>query len=472
MERTNWDMLGRSWFALVAAMAFLFLGCPADDDDDASDDDAGDDDAADDDAGDDDTIDEECPDGVVYLSGVITDDLTLDPDCDWVLRGGVFIGDDVSETVLTIEPGTTVYGETSTKGMLVITRNSKIMAEGTASEPIVFTSSKAPGDRARGDWGGLIINGNAVTNAGDEAFGEGGTGWYGGSDDGDDSGVLSYVRVEFAGQLISPDNELNGIAFQAVGSGTSIDHCQVHFNADDGIEFFGGAAEASYLLTTGIGDDNLDWTDGWRGKVQYFVAQQWDGEGDNGIEADNNGEENDASPRSHPTVANVTLIGVPTSEKSDLGMLLREGTAANLYNVVALGWNDACLDIDHKATYDNAWGGNDLSGELTLEGSLLACDTTFKDDDEGVGDDPPWTPQFTLEEFFNTYNDGNEVGADYDAVLEDAFNVTAPDYAPAAGGGADAGGVDPGNGLDATTFRGGVDPSDDWTADWTAYPEN
>ena len=133
--------------------------------------------------------------------------------------------------------------------MLVVRRNAQIMAEGTVEEPIIFTSSKEPGSRARGDWGGLIINGNAPINSCSdnteefcEAFGEGGTGFYGGNDPSDDSGVLKYVRVEFAGTLVSPENELNGIAFQGVGSGTEIDYIQVHMNADDGIEFFGGAA--------------------------------------------------------------------------------------------------------------------------------------------------------------------------------------------------------------------------------------
>ncbi|RMG17497.1 MAG: hypothetical protein D6729_08750, partial [Deltaproteobacteria bacterium] len=133
---------------------------------------------------------------VCVLSGTITDDITLTADKKWLLRGGVFIGDDVEETVLTIEPGTTIYGEERSTGFLVITRHSKIMAEGTPEAPIVFTSSKAPGSRARGDWGGLILNGNAQVNTGDEAYGEGGTGWYGGTDDDDSSGVLRYVRVE------------------------------------------------------------------------------------------------------------------------------------------------------------------------------------------------------------------------------------------------------------------------------------
>jgi hypothetical protein len=410
----------------------------------------------------------ECIDGVGVLSGTITDDLTLTNDCEWLLRGGVFIGDDTNETVLTIDAGTQIFGETSTRGMLVIARNSKIMAMGTADAPIVFTSSKEEGTRARGDWGGLIINGNAVTNVGDEAFGEGGTGWYGGTDNNDDSGELHYVRIEFAGQLISPDNELNGIAFQAVGSGTVIDHIQVHFNADDGVEFFGGAAEWKYIVTTGIGDDNLDWTDGWVGKGQFFVGQQWDGAGGNGIEADNNGEDNDAAPRSHPTLSNLTLAGSQNGAFSGTGILLREGTAANIYNAVVVGWGTQGFDIDHDATYANGWdaGNNSLTGDLTVEGSILSNDTDFATDDDG-------TAPFTLTDFWNNLNSGNVTVGDTSSVLEDAFNTGAPDLRPSGGSPAASGAVDPGDAFfDSVNFRGGIDPSDDWTQGWTTSAPN
>jgi len=182
-----------------------------------------------------------CKDNVCVLSGVIEEDTLLTADNQYILSGGVFIGNDIDPVTLTIEPGTTLYGESATDGFLSIRRNAQIIAEGTAEAPIVFTSSKEPGSRARGDWGGLIINGNAPINAcaddgADfcEALGEGGTGFYGGTDPEDSSGVLKYVRVEFAGTLISPDNELNGIAFLGVGSGTEVDFVQVHMNADDG----------------------------------------------------------------------------------------------------------------------------------------------------------------------------------------------------------------------------------------------
>lgn len=399
-----------------------------------------------------------CDGDVCTLSGTLTEDLTLTPDKAWLLRGGVFIGDDESETVLTIEPGTTIYGESATAGMLVIRRGSKIMAEGTKDAPIVFTSSKEDGSRARGDWGGIIINGRAKVNscADDEAencesFGEGGTGFYGGSDDEDNSGVLRYVRVEFGGRLVSPDNELNGIAFQAVGSGTTIEYIQIHMNKDDGIEFFGGTAQFKYILTTGIADDNLDWTDGWRGKGQFFVAQQYDDAGDNGIEADNSGEDNAASPRSMPTLSNVTLVGSPDSEFSDNGALLREGTAGHLTNVVATGWNDSCLDIDHDETFNN--------GGLTVTHWVVSCASNFTEDDG----------EPSVEELYNA----DETNMIADPMLKDPFNLDAPDFRLTGDSPAMTGAEQLTDGFfDKVGYRGAFDGENDWTAGWTTHARN
>ncbi|TNE84872.1 MAG: hypothetical protein EP330_28120 [Deltaproteobacteria bacterium] len=405
----------------------------------------------------------ECADGVCVLSGTITEDLTLTADNAWLLRGGVFIGDDENETVLTIEPGTTVYGESSTDGMLVVRRHSKLMAEGTATAPIVFTSSKAEGSRARGDWGGLILNGNAPINAcvedtdGCQAYGEGGTGWYGGDDANDSSGVLKYVRVEFAGTLVSPDNELNGIAFQGVGAGTEVDYVQVHMNADDGIEFFGGTAQVKHVLITGVGDDSMDWTDGWTGKAQFVVLQQYDDSSDNGIEADNNGDNNDATPRSMPTISNVTIIGSPNSAASDSGMLLREGTAAHLSNILVTGMNDSCLDVDHTATFEQISGG-----ALTIENTLLDCVTTFVMDDESTADPT------ALDTWFAGQT-GNVVGA---ADLEDPFNLAAPNFAPKSTSAALGAGATPSDAFfDSVDFIGAVG-ADDWTTGWTTAAAN
>ena len=398
-----------------------------------------------------------CDGDICILSGTLTEDLTLTADKQWVLRGGVYVGDDANETVLTIEPGTTIYGESSTDGMLVVRRHSKLNAEGTAEAPIVFTSSKLEGERARGDWGGLIINGlstiNSCADGGTgpcEAFGEGGTGFYGGSDEADSSGIIKYVRVEFAGTLLSPDNELNGIAFQGVGSGTVIDYVQVHMNADDGIEFFGGTANAKHIVVTGAGDDSLDWTDGWRGNAQHLVLQQYDDAGDQGIEADNNGEVNEAAPISNPVLSHLTIIGSPGSAASDVGILLREGTAAELHNVIVTGFNEACLDIDNDAT----WAQAD-SGALVMANAIVDCDLNYLEDKGEPGSVEAWF----------TGGDNNVAG---DANLADPFNLDTPDYASSATGGVAPSGAF----FDQVDHIGAVTPGDDWTAGWTTSARN
>ena len=418
----------------------------------------------------------------------ITQDVTLTADKAWILQGGVFIGDDVAETVLTIEPGTIVYGDAASKAFLVITRNSKIIADGTKDAPIIFTSSKNNGERAPGDWGGLIINGkasvNGCTNAPCEPEGEGGTGQYGGSDDTDNSGTLRYVRVEFAGNPITPDNELNGIAFQGVGSGTTIEYIQVHMGKDDGVEFFGGTAQFKYILTTGISDDNLDWTDGWRGKGQYFIVQQYDGFGDNGIEADNNGDDNAASPRSNPILSNITLVGVPTSKRSDNGLLLREGTGAQIWNTIVVGFEDSCVDIDHTETVNN--------GKPVFKSVAISCNKPFtqekwncenddKDDDKcknmevATGDAKE---AWTVEDFFNTMDGGNlNIAWDSmspDNVLMKAFDTAAPNFMPKAGVTLPTAAAVNDSFFDTTNYVGAVDPNatSSWTDGWTTSEMN
>lgn len=401
-----------------------------------------------------------CVDGVCTLSGEITEDLTLTADTVWLLRGGVFIGDDEERTVLTIEPGTIIYGESSTNGMLVVTRGSQIIAEGTAEAPIVFTSSKEEGTRARGDWGGLILNGRAPVNGCDaapcESFGEGGTGYYGGGDAEDNSGVLKYVRVEFAGSLISPDNELNGLALQGVGRGTVIDFVQIHMGADDCIEFFGGTAQVKHILCTGAADDNLDWTDGWQGKAQFVVVKQYDDAGDNGIEADNNGEDNTATPRSHPVISNITLIGAPESDASDIGILLREGTAGEVHNAIVMGFGESCLDIDHDETFANAADDTGApTGELVIAHSFFDCARPFGED----ASDP-----FSVADFVLNENEGN---SENNPELASPYEGSA-DYRPLQTSPAMGGAVVPDDSFfEQVSYRGAIDPLNDWTAGWT-----
>ncbi len=412
-------------------------------------------------------VDNNQPDAsnVVVLSGTITEDLKLTKDKKYLLRGGVFIGADGGKSVtLTIEPGTIIYGESATKGMLVINRGSKIIAEGTASEPIVFTSDKPVGSRTRGDWGGLIINGRAPLNTGKEAYGEGGTGYYGGSDPNDNSGILKYVRVEFAGREISPDNELNGIAFQGVGSGTIVDYVQVHMNADDGIEMFGGTVNIKRALITGVADDCFDWTDGWQGKAQFIVCQHYGDEGDNGFEADNSHLDNLAKPISNPTIYNVTIIGAPGSEKADTGLLLREGTKAKIYNAIVIGWGESAIDVDHQATFDNV-----KAGELIVDNSIFFDNKpeNFIDDTE---DKNKPELKFNEKEFAKTIMKNN-LEANQNPIVN-PYDLRSPNFKSTGPALSHPAKLPPGDGFfESANFIGGIG-SADWTLGWTTSAPN
>ncbi|MCP4914157.1 MAG: hypothetical protein GY909_13680 [Oligoflexia bacterium] len=304
------------------------------------------------------------------LSGRYTSDVFLTSDKLWVLQGDVRIGNDNKENAaITILPGTKIVGQ-SGADFLLITRGSKIFAEGTEKAPIVFTGASST-NTARGQWGGLIINGNAPINKnGGEAEGEGNTGFYGGSDIADNSGVLKYVRVEYAGYEITPDNELNGIAFQGVGNGTVVDYIQVHKNADDGVEFFGGTVDVKHVVLTGNKDDSMDWTYGWTGRGQFIIIDQFSDKANNGIEADSS-KIVDATPRSNPILSNMTFIGTEgESAKGGSAMLLRRGTGAEIYNSIFTGFKKGCIDIDDKQTAD--------ADMILFENNIVSCKKAFE----------------------------------------------------------------------------------------------
>ncbi len=332
----------------------------------------------------------DCVDGVAVLSGVYTSDLTIGPSvCDnFLLEGAVFIGASgagvVNSNTLTIEPGTTIYGDGGSKALLAIQRGARIMAEGTAEAPIVFTSANNEGQRARSDWGGLIINGQAPINncwtadggevADCEVEAEGDAGLYGGTDADDNSGVLKYVRIEFGGIEFSPDNEVNGLALQGVGAGTTLSYIQVHRNKDDGIEFFGGTASADHLVITGAGDDSLDWTDGWSGSASHVCIAQTGDLGDRGIEADNREGEHNAAPRSGPSLSYLTIKGDGADRT---GLTLRRGTAVTITGMAVGGFDKGCIDIDDAETYANF-----ADGSASIRDSMVGCgDANFKADD-------------------------------------------------------------------------------------------
>lgn len=368
---------------------------------------------------------------VCRLQGTITSDITLTEGNVYQLNGVVTVGEDIgvsggdpsgTSAVLTIEPGVTVYGVNG-PDVLVVARGSQIIANGTEAKPIVFTSDEdlngenTIGDE-RGQFGGIVINGQAPINDCDSDYGsdstsagtgdggtdlcvkdgEGNSGFFGGSIADDASGVLRYVQVRYAGFKFTPQNELNGVAFQGVGNGVStqaaavlgaddepFEYIHVHNNDDDGVEFFGGTVNARYLVLTGNGDDSLDWTDGWNGNVQYVVIEQGNGEGDNAFEGDNRGRSPTNTPTSDPKIANVTIVGgsniVASAETGagNRGLRLREGTNGELYNFIIHNTPDAAIYLDREqesGTTDGA-GGSLGDGLSLVSGGLLTLDSAF-----------------------------------------------------------------------------------------------
>ena len=310
--------------------------------------------------------------GVTYnkLEGIVSENLTLDPSKKWLLSGGVFVDNGVT---LTIDGGQTVYADPELTTFLSIKQGGKIIAEGTQNNPIVLTPLKS--DPTYGDWGGIIINGKAKLNTGLTAEGEGGTGIYGGDDDEDNSGILRFIRVEYAGKVLGTDNELNGFSFNGVGSGTVVEYIQAYKGADDGIEFFGGTVNVRYAVSNYNQDDAFDWTHGWRCKGQYWYCQQGPDGGDRGIEADNNGDDNNLQPYSNPTLANITLNGVDDGDASNEGMRLREGTKGKIYMAVVSGFAKYGIRVTEQATLDHVTNGELFVANSTISGN----GTNFKD---------------------------------------------------------------------------------------------
>jgi len=209
---------------------------------------------------------------VTTLSGNINTTTTLTSDKVWTLKGYVYVTDGAK---LIIQPGTVIISDIAEKGALCIERGAQIIAEGTATKPIVFTSGKPAGERAPGDWGGIIILGRAKTNRSSEPTIEGGIGRaFGGTNDADNSGVLKYVRIEYAGIAAMPNSEINALTLGGVGNGTVIENVQTVYANDDAFEFFGGTVNAKNLYAYATADDDFDFDFGYTGTITNGVAKR------------------------------------------------------------------------------------------------------------------------------------------------------------------------------------------------------
>jgi hypothetical protein len=290
------------------------------------------------------------------LSGNITSTTTLTSDKEWVLKGYVYVTDGAK---LIIQPGTIIKSDISEKGALCIERGAQIVAEGTTSKPIIFTSGRPAGERTPGDWGGIVILGRAKTNRTSEPTIEGGIGRaFGGTNDLDNSGILKYVRIEYAGIAAMPNSEINALTLGGVGSGTTIENVQTIYANDDAFEFFGGTVNAKNLYAYGTADDDYDFDFGYTGTITNGVAKRDpqfvdNGDAGNGIECDNDGTGSSAQPFTHPKLFNMILVGPNVSTalpNHNLGLRFRRGTQFTMKNSVIWGWMKGGLSLESNET--------------------------------------------------------------------------------------------------------------------------
>ena len=407
---------------------------------------------------------------VIVVTGQVTGTESWASTNYYVLRGAVFVR---AGATLNIAPGTRIIGESGSVGTLIVDRGGRLNAIGTAAAPIVFTSDQPIGQRGRGDWGGIIINGRARVNFGSgEAAGEGDTGVYGGTDDNDNSGSLHYVRVEFSGVEFSPDNELNGIAFQAVGRSTSVHHVQAHMSRDDAMEWFGGTADGKYLVMSNAADDQVDWTFGWTGRLQFVAVTLRGDDGDNGIEADNNEFNNEVLPRSHPQIYNITLCGDPdTSEgaESVRAANIRRGTAFTIRNFLVTGFKTTGFQISDASTTAQVNNGASQMG-AGVAWNVRNSTTGVA----GAAMHSSVTPFITSGRFPNVRLDV-EPGVSTTACSNHANPNFQPSGIATLAGGQLAPIQPPNDGFfDAVTFIGAVPPAPaaNWMDGWTSFPQN
>lgn len=308
------------------------------------------------------------------LKGNIAEAKSLDASVTYTLKGSVIVE---SGAILTIPAGTKIVSDKE-DGLdaLIINQGGKINAKGTAAAPIIFTEKS----KEIGSWGGIILLGKAPINipGGTSSPEFNGDLTYGGDQPTDNSGTLSYIRVEYAGAgIIEGSIEYNGFGFYAVGSGTTVNNLETYKGSDDGYEFFGGTVVADNLISIGDEDDSFDWTEGWTGGGSNWIAIK-EGIADKGIEADNNENDNTLQPMSNPTISNVTLVGIGIED----GMRLRRGTAGTFTNILIKNFSDG-IDIRDDQTIANV-----VSGKLSITGKteLVKNVIVGQASDEGKAD--------------------------------------------------------------------------------------
>ncbi|HUQ64673.1 MAG TPA: hypothetical protein VM101_00860 [Flavitalea sp.] len=428
------------------------------------------------------------PNETKVLTGTIYNSITLKKGT-FTLKGYVYVN---NGAVLTIEPGTIIKSDISQKGALIVERGSKLIADGTATDPIIFTSGKPAGEKAPGDWGGIILLGSAPTNrpTSPAPIIEGGVNRpYGGTDVNDNSGIIRYVRIEFSGIAAEPGSEINGLTLGGVGAGTTLENIQVSYGADDAYEFFGGTVNAKNLVALGTYDDDYDFDFGYSGNIQFAVSlrdKPSDTDQANGIECDNDGTGSTATPFTNPHLSNLTLIGpydtTGSSANHGFSNRWRRSTHFVLMNSILLGHRKAGFSMESSGTVVD-YLENGLS---TFKNNIIAVyKKPVNVDSAGaraIVKSYPDNPMSSTDST-NMINDAialvrNKVESDGNVILDSReaveltapFNLTAPNFLPA-GSSPALSGADF-TGLDAffttVSFKGAFGTTD-WTAGWTNF---
>lgn len=401
------------------------------------------------------------------VTGTITDVVEL-PKGKYTLKGYVFVTERAS---LRFAAGSVIVSDTVQKGALIIERNARLFAEGTATEPIIFTSGKAPGNRTPGDWGGIVLLGNAPTNRSTEPIIEGGiNSKYGGTIVADNSGSLKFVRIEFAGIAADPNSEINGLTCGGVGSGTTLENIQVSYGNDDAYEFFGGTVNPKNLIAFATADDDFDFDFGFVGRLQFGISLRDPlfvdgGDAGNGIECDNDGTGTVATPRTRPVMSNFTFVGpngaTGTAANHNFNTRFRRSTLFVLRNSILMGYQKGGFQFESDSTAQGYIDGRSsfrhnlvhaVVEPYKVANTTLITAAQVKAKAESVDSSKTYT-------------------AATDIMLENPFNLTAPNFAPKAGSPATAPNAASFVGLagfTSVTYAGAIG-TNNWAQGWTSF---
>ena len=414
--------------------------------------------------------------------GTGTGTTTWTADNEYVLNGFVFVNDG---DTLTIEAGTVIKGMSGTganASALIVSRGAYIHAVGTSDDPIIFTFENDPLDGSidyttKGQWGGMIILGSAKLNSSPGTSQIEGIptteprGNYGGEDDEDNSGIIKYVSVRHGGTDIGAGNEINGITFGGVGSGTEVDYVEVISNADDGLEFFGGTVCVKHAIVSFCKDDSFDYDEGYRGHGQYWVTIHEPAEGDRGGEHDGGTDPEDGVPYATPTIYNATYIGRGI-DAGKRALTFRDNAGGWYVNSIFVNWGKG-VDIERLASGEDSYERFD-NDSLVLEGNLFydvvsagssaTAGDVFKISFGDGASDNGETAAFEAA-FDDNDNQVADPGISY-VFEEDGYQVV-PTNSVATGGTAPTAEC-----LDAVTYRGAFEPNTaPWTEGWTLVDE-